>query len=302
MWEESALRAIAAEQHGLIARDQLQLVGITDNDLHRRLQDARLERVHPGVYYLDSIPPTWRSRVLAAVMAAGRDAVASHRTAAKLWELDAVYGQVIEITVPVNDTPEPDGVILHRTRRSNEAVVLQGIPVTPIERNLLDLAAILPLRTLVKAVKSAVRKKLTTVERLDVAVGVHGGRGVTGTRKMRTAVRYVDDDQSGSVAEIDLKEIVLGSPVPRPIQQLEVTFPDGSHSYPDFAWPDRNRIVEVDGFETHGTPEAMQRDLTRQNSLMDLGWEVRRFSAVDIRDRSEEVRTEIIRFVNKPVL
>jgi predicted transcriptional regulator of viral defense system len=131
MWEESALRAIAAEQHGLIARDQLQLVGITDNDLNRRLQDARLERVHPGVYYLDSIRPTWR-RFLAAVIAASRDAVASHRTAATLWDLDAVYEQVIEITVPVNDTPETDGVILHRTRRSNESVGLQGIPVTPI--------------------------------------------------------------------------------------------------------------------------------------------------------------------------
>jgi hypothetical protein len=68
MWEESVLRVIVAEQHGLIAPDQLQLVGITDNDLRRRLQDARLELVNPGVYYLDSIPPTWRSRVLAAVI------------------------------------------------------------------------------------------------------------------------------------------------------------------------------------------------------------------------------------------
>lgn len=302
MWEESAIRSIAAMQHGLVSRDQLQLVGITDNDVSRRVQDARLERIYAGVYYVDSIQPTWRGRVLAAVMAAGPDAVASHRTAGVLWELDAVYGHVIEITVPVEEAPEPDGVILHRTRRSAESVMLHRIPVSPIERTLLDLAAIIPLRTLIKAVRSAVRKSLTTVEGLDVAVKTHGGRGVTGTRKMRTAVRYVDDDQSGSVAEIDLKEIVLGSHIPRPIQQLEITLPDRSHAYPDFSWPDRMRIVEADGFEAHGTPEALRVDLIRQNALMDLGWEIRRFSATEIREHPDEVRAEIIRFVNKPFL
>lgn len=62
-------------------------------------------------------------------------------------------------------------------------------------------------------------------------------------------VELVADDQSGSVSEIDLKHIVMDAPVPRPVQQLQVLLPDGSNAYPDFAWPDRMRIVEADGFE-----------------------------------------------------
>ena len=92
----------------------------------------------------------------------------------------------------------------------------------------------------------------------------------------------------------------MNAPVPKPIQQLRVHRPDGGNAYPDFAWPDRMRIVEVDGFGAHGTPEQLQHDLRRQNQLMELGWEIRRFTANDIRERPLEVRDEIIRFVNKP--
>jgi very-short-patch-repair endonuclease len=102
------------------------------------------------------------------------------------------------------------------------------------------------------------------------------------------------------VAEIDMKHIVVDAPVPMPVQQLRIRLRDGSNAYPDFTWPDRMRIVEVDGFEAHGTPEDLQRDLWRQNQLMELGWEIRRFTATDVRDRPEQVREEVIHFVNQP--
>lgn len=300
MWREGPIKGVTERQYGLISRSQLRQAGVTDNDLGRRLTESRLQRVHPGVYYLDSTPPTWRTQVLAGVMAAGPDAIASHRTAAVLWELDAIYGRMIEVTVPFNDQPVPEGVILHRTRRTNPVTTLDGIPVSPLPKNLLDIAPLVPDRTLLKAARSGVRRELTTVEEMDKAVGLYGGRGVSGTRKYRRVIRAVADDQSGSVSEIDLKHIVMDAPVPRPVQQLQVRLPDGTNAYPDFAWPDRMRIVEADGFEAHGTPEQLQHDLWRQNQLMDLGWEIRRFTATDIREKPDEVRDEIVRFVNKP--
>lgn len=300
MWRESHLKRIAERQHGLLSRGQIRNAGVTDNDLRRRISDGRIERVHPGVYYLDSTPATWRTQVLAGVLAAGDGAVATHRTAGVLWELDAIYGRMIEVTVAFDDGPEPQGVILHRTRRPNPNVVHAGIPVSPPEKDLLDLAAMLPDPVLVKAARSAVHKGILTIERMDRAVALYGGRGVTGTRKMRRVIRLVADDQSGSVAEIDLKRIVMDAPVPAPVQQLQVKLPDGSNAYPDFAWPDRMRIVEADGFETHGTPEQLRHDLWRQNQLMDLGWEIRRFTATDIREKPVAVRDEIVRFVNRP--
>lgn len=300
MWDEGYLRSVAAGQHGLLHRNQLIESGATDHEIMHRLSVGRIEQLHPGVYYIDSVAATWKTEVLAGVMAAGPDALASHRTAAVLWGFDAVYGRMIEVTVPFNEDPEPTGVILHRTRRLNPGMILDGLPITPPERTLLDIAPILPERTLEKAARSAIRTGLTTEEKMDLGVGIYGGRGVAGTRKMRTVIRLVSGDNSGSVTEIDMKHLVMDAPIPRPVQQLRVRLSDGSIAYPDFAWPDRFRIVEADGFDTHGTPEQFQRDLWRQNQLMELGWEIRRFTAKDIRDNPSEVLAEIVRFVNKP--
>ena len=301
MWEEKSVRELAGRQHGLVRRSQLIEMGATDREIGWRAE-GRIEVVHPGVYYVDSTPHTWRTQVLAAVFAAGPDALASHRCAALLWELDAIYGRTIEVTVPYVESPSPAGCILHRTRRPNPASLFEAIPITSPERALFDIAPKVPDRVLEKATRSAVRSGLTTPDKLDLIVSTYGGRGVAGTRRMRRVVGLVANDESGSVSEIDLKYIILDAPIPRPVQQLRVRLPDGGNAFPDFAWSDRMRIVEADGFLAHGTPEQLQQDLRRQNQLMDLGWEIRRFTATEIRENATEVRAKVIDFVNKPFL
>lgn len=300
MWSERAVREVAQSSHGLISRGQLKRFGISDREIEGRTQSGRIVAIHPGVYYLDAVPRTWRTDVLAAVMAAGLDALASHRCAGVLYELEAVYGQVIEVTVPFNEEPEPHGVIVHRTRRPNPGAVLHAIPITPIEKTLLDLAPILGERNLYKATRSAIHQNLTSAEKLDVALGIHGGRGVAGTRLARRVFHTVADDESGSGAEIELAWVVMNASVPKPIQQLRIQLPHGDNAYPDFSWPDRMRIVEVDGFGAHSTPEQLEHDLQRQNQLFELGWEIRRFTPTRIRREPRIVSSEIVRFVNKP--
>lgn len=299
---EREIQRAAAQQHGVVTRAQLIAVGVTDHEIARRLTAARMHARYDGVYYLDSVGFTWATEVRSALFACGPDAIASHRCAAVLWGLDGIRGRMVELTVPYDVSPEPDGVIVHRTRRYNPAFLVQSLPTTSIEKTILDLAGVLPERVVLKAARSAVKKGLTTPTRLDRAIGIFCGRGVTGTRKARRVVAFVAEDQSGSVAEIDLKELVFEAPIPRPIQQLHVRLQDGSNAYPDLCWPDRMRIVEADGFEAHGTPEQFEHDLRRQNQLMELGWEIRRFTATAIRDRPREVQDEIVRFINKPVL
>lgn len=299
MWVEEIIRSVAGAQHGLMSRGALSQIGMTEREIDWRISTRRIEVLHPGVYYFDSTPATWKTVVLAAVMASGPDAMASHRCAAVLCGLDAIYGRMIEVTVPYVESPEPEGVIVHRTRRINPMGLIEAIPVTTVERTIFDLAPIVPERTLEKAARSAIHRGLSTPEKLDLSVAEFGGRGVSGTRKMRSVVGAVWNDQSGSIAEIDLKHIVLDAPIPRPVQQLQISLHDGTNAYPDFSWPDRLRIVEVDGFGTHGTPEQQQNDLRRQNALMDLGWEIRRFTATEVRLEPDRVRSELIRFVNR---
>lgn len=302
MWDEGIIRERAGQQHGLLRRGEMWDLGVTHRELIWKIRQGRVVVVHPGVYHVDSVPRTWKTNVLAAVMAAGPDALASHRTAAVLRGFDAIHGTVIEVTVPYVESPEPDRVIVHRTRRSMSPAELDSIPVTTAERTLFDLAPIVPLRVLEKAARSAIHNGLTTVDKLDRAVAELGGRGVSGTRRMRWLVRTLAGDKSGSGSEIDLKNILCDAPIPRPVQQHQIRLPDGGNAYPDFSWPDRMRIVEVDGFDTHGTPRRFQADLSRQNDLMELGWQIRRFTATEVREEPLRVRAEIVKFVNSPVL
>ena len=66
---------------------------------------------------------------------------------------------------------------------------------------------------------------------------------------------------------------------------------------PDFYWPDRGKAVEVDGLDAHDSADRLDHDLRRQNALLDLGIELRRFSARDVRRKPAEVVEESRRFL-----
>ena len=66
----------------------------------------------------------------------------------------------------------------------------------------------------------------------------------------------------------------------------------------DAAYPELKLAIEVDGFEHHSTPDAFQRDRTRQNRLVALGWTVLRFTWADVvkrRPRREMIERAIER-------
>lgn len=298
MWDGNHVRKIASANHGLIDRRKVKSLGLTNNQIATALKRRWWEQVHPGVYYVNATAMTWEAKLAGAVMAAGPDAGASHRAAARLRGLDVIRSELVEITVPYSDRPMPEGVAIHRTRRPRPLALHRSIPVTTVERTLLDLASVLSPRMLTRSIESALRLRLTTIAMMWRVIDTDGGRGVTGTRALRHALGQVELELTGSFAESDFNDLLKRAPVPDAQLQFRVLLPDGSNAYPDFAWPGLMKLVEVDGFMAHSTPEQLQNDLRRQNLLMELGWQVRRFSARDIRDRPMEVIGEIIRFLS----
>jgi hypothetical protein len=297
-WDEREVRGVAAGQHALIDRATLLHHGATDSIIAQRLRAGKLGHVYPGVYDYNVTRREWVGAVHAAVLAAGPQALASHRTAGVLWGLDGVNGRMLELTVPFTKEPVPEGVLVHRTRRRLPREEVDSIPITHVERTLLDLAALLPPIVLEKAVTSAIFQHLTTVDMVVLRLSQEGGRGVKGTRKLRRSLALLDDGITGSPSEVDLMSIMRTAPIPFPECQFEIAFPEGDHAYPDFAWPDRRKCVEVDGFGAHGSPEALERDLIRQNRLLEMGWEMRRFSARTVRRDPGGVLADIVRFIS----
>jgi very-short-patch-repair endonuclease len=63
----------------------------------------------------------------------------------------------------------------------------------------------------------------------------------------------------------------------------------------DVGYPDQRIAIELDGFATHGSPAALQRDLRRQNRIVLEGWLVLRFTWADVVERPGEVAATVAR-------
>ena len=297
MWDEEAVRRFAADNHGLVDRQVLLAHGATDDIIKAQVAAGRWVQVQWGVYYLNVTEPTWLTRIHAALLAAGPHSYASHRTAAVLWDLDGITTQLIELTVPYENRALPSRAILHRTRRRLPSVEVKGVPVCTVERTLLDLSGILTDRVIEKMYMSALRLKLTCPDDVSSVIHEQGGRGVRGTRRMRRVVSIACDQRSGSPAEVDAARLIRDAGIPQPVAQFKVRLATGRNAYPDFAWPDRMKIVEIDGFDAHSTPDQLHNDLIRQNMLMELGWQIRRFSARQLWREPQTVQSEIQAFI-----
>ncbi|MGH8946050.1 MAG: DUF559 domain-containing protein [Acidimicrobiia bacterium] len=253
--------------------------------------------VQAGVYQIDRRSLDWEAALLGAVLAAGPGAAVSHRSAFRLWGLEGMSTHVVELTVPYTHGPIPDGVLVHRTRRPIVLAELEGIPVTTVERTLLDCAAILPRLPLAKGLDSAIRKNMTTVDAVYDLLVEKGGRGVKGTKQLRWVIRErLHDTATGSGSEFELLYHMQMDFLPRPELQYPL-FPLKGRRVPDFYWPDKRKAVEVDGVDAHSSADRLDDDLKRQNELMDLGIELRRFSAREVRRNPQGVVAQIRQFL-----
>lgn len=296
---DGRLRGIAAGQDYLLSRADVVEAGGSDDIIKARLASGEWSRLHAGVYRVSPEDPSWRVRLHAAVMAGGPESLASHRAALILWGLDGLSRAPIEITAPYSNRPIPSGVVVHRTRRPRTAAEVSGVPTTTAERTLLDCASMLSRLLLMKALESALRMGLTTVDQLVEELRTSGGRGVRGTRSLRWALgQRISDTSTDSGSETELLFHMRDGGLPEPRLQHELWSRTGRKMRPDFYWPGLKKAVEVDGLDAHDSAEKLQSDLRRQNEMLELGIDLRRFTAREVRRNSDEVVAEIRRFLD----
>jgi very-short-patch-repair endonuclease len=289
----------AAMERGFqVTRADVLALGGTDSLIHRRIQSGQWQQRQAGVYQIDRRPQSWEEKLWSAVLAGGEGSLVSHRTALLFWNLDGISSAPLEITTRFGTKPMPDGVLVHRTRRVRDQDTVAGLPVTNIPRTLLDCAGMLPPIVLTKAVDSAVRSDVASLDELANFVEQRGGRGVKGTRRMRGVLALFGQDHgTGSPAESEAYFHIRHSSLPRPILQREFFTLTGRRAIPDFYWAEFNKAVEVDGLDAHRSADALDDDLQRQNELLELGIELRRFSARQVRQDPKGFIAELDRFL-----
>lgn len=193
---EAEAAGVAARQHGVVSVTQLTELGMSASTRQRRLATGELTLVQPGVVRHGAHPDTWRGRVLAACLSTG--GLASHRSAAVLWDLASIVGSMVEVTVSRGTVNRRAGVVLHRSTQLDMAgpVTIDGIPVTGLARTLIDLATVVPPLLLESAVDDALRLRRITWPGLHQAVLQHAGPGRSGCGAVRAllAARYGDGE------------------------------------------------------------------------------------------------------------
>jgi very-short-patch-repair endonuclease len=158
---------------------------------------------------------------------------------------------------------------------------IEGIPVTSPERTLIDLAAVEGFDRLEDALDSALRKRLTTLRRLQLRIRTESGRkGVAKLRKL-LADRDADGQPSESRFETRLNRLLLDNDLP-PTRQYKIWNGGSFVARVDFCFVDAKVIVEADGYRWHSSRRAWQRDRARRNELTAMGWQVIQLTWEDV--------------------
>jgi very-short-patch-repair endonuclease len=283
---DALIAELAARQHGLVTRAQLVALGVGPDAIDRRIAMRRLHPVHRGVFAVGHRLRTRESTWLAAVLAAGADAVLGFRSAAALWGIR----QTSKLEVIAPRKLRRPAIETHRiVLVADEVTIERGIPVTTPARTLLDLATVVTPGHLHAAFQEAEVCRLTSPTSLDALLARYPGRRGT------TAIKQILEDhhRNGvtvptSILERRFLSLLDAHDLPRPHINRR-----SDRGELDATWPEHRLIVECDGFATHGTREAFERDRARDRALIAGGWRVIRVTWRQLTEDADTIAAQL---------
>jgi very-short-patch-repair endonuclease len=279
---DHVIAEIAQRQHGLVELTQLAAAGVHRHHVVTRLRAGSLERLRAGVYLVAGAPRSFDQSVLAAVLAAGPHTVASHTTAAVIWELPLVEHEVLELSTARPHWARMPGVRAHRTTAflNCEHTAQRRIPVTTVARTLVDLSGSFSVAQLGRMTDRALRKgKLRLDDLRKCVAGLGPAPGRRSARIMRVLRRRLAGYEPGdSDLEMRFLRAIVAAGLPEPQLQHRVVVGDRRCRI-DLAYPHLRIAVEIDGWEHHRSRTAFDQDRARANDLVVAGWNVLRFTS-----------------------
>jgi hypothetical protein len=285
---DAAIAEVAEAHHGLIASHHLRELELSEDARRTRRDSGRWAEMYKGVYRIAGTPLSWKGSLLAACWAGGTRAVASHRSAAALWNLPGRRVQPAEITCPRWRRARHDDVLVHESTAlsGRDKTVVDGIPVTTVQRTIFDLCAVCSPFTVDLAIDNALRRDLTTVDELLALLRRLGKRGRRGTRKFRKLLE--DRDASYVPTESEREQMLLRvlteHGLPEPERQFSIYDNAGNFvARPDFVYRDLKIAMEYDSYQHHTGKAAIVRDNRRRNRMGRIGWLVLVATAQDVR-------------------
>lgn len=287
---------------GLLTTTDLDAVGVTRQQRRTLVAHGVLVPVHAGVLRHAAHPPSWQQSVLAAVLAAGSGAVASHLTAAALWRFDGVTPAGIEVSVPADRRPRSGAFVVHRCRDLVPADIeaRRVIPTTTPARTLCDIGPLVTARQLEAALDDAERRRIVWRPHLWWRVDELRRQGRRGVGRVDALLRRTEGRQVGdSWLETEGLRIIALAGLPTPRCQVKLRPRGNGIARVDLLWDEARLAVELDGHGTHATRRERQAAAERASRLKLAGWEVVTFTYEDVVERPgyvvEAIRAHLAR-------
>lgn len=288
----SVVGELADRQHGVVERGQLLGLELGEERVKSWIRAGRLYPIHAGVYAVGRRTISLHGQWKAAVLACGSGAVLSHRSAAALWGIRGWSGRKTDVTTSrkARDT----GLIRRHYSLipPDEISEHEGIPVTTVPRTIFDMAATSPPEAVESMLREAEYRRL--YDRLSLHDLLERYPRRRGSRAVRAALGRVAERPGRIRSPLEERFLPFLDrhrlPRPRFNAWLEVA---GERCQVDCLWPEVRQIVELDGWEGHGTRSAFRDDKARDRRLRVAGYGVTRIAWAQLDDEPEAIAADL---------
>ena len=262
------LHGLAASQGGVVSRAQMRALGVSREVVRQQMRHRRWQRALPGTYALFTGPMPPMSRVWAALLYAGDEAMACHGTAGWLHGLLPTLPQRIDVQVPHGHWHRGSrpGV---RVRQSRHHAIRRHPALLPprsrVEDTVLDLAdEMTSPEPVIGLVLAACQQRKTTHNRLRDRLRA---RARARWRKLlKQVLSEVREGVASALERSYRRDVEVAHGLPR--GQRNLADPGrGRRRYRDVRYRRWRTVVELDGRAAH-PEEWRERDDLRDGQLL----------------------------------
>jgi very-short-patch-repair endonuclease len=177
--------------------------------------------------------------------------------------------------------------------------VERGISVTTVPRTIFDLAAIAPPEQVESALRQSeylrLHDRLSLHDLLDRYPGRRGARAI----RAALARRAERPGRTRSPLEERFFPFIDRHHLPRPRLNAWIQLPERMVQV-DCLWPETMNVVELDGWEGHGTRTAFHEDRARDRALRVAGYEVTRVTWPQLDDEPSALVDDLRSLLQRP--
>ncbi len=295
MTPTATAQALAATQGGHVTWTQLLDCGLSPSQISYRCRAYGWTKVLPQIYRVSGTEDSFGSRLAAVALWLGTSGHFVSTTAGYLFGLDGVPcpNRITVARASVPPTPHWLRVIRLSPTDQPHLRTVRGRRVPPVERVLLNLAAELPRSNAGRALDDALRRRLTTVDRLNAMLETDTGQGRKGVKVLRSLLETRDprDERVRTLFETRMLRILRA--VDTFVSADHEVRVKGERFVLDFYLPEVLLGVECHSIKWHLGDEAFKKDVRRHRLIASAGIELLYFTWDEVMTAPARVEVEV---------